>query len=84
LADKAVAGFTVNEERIAAAVRRNQSLVTALAPKIGYDRSAAIVKESVATGKSIEEIALAEPGLNSDEVRRLLDPGRMTEPGFTA
>lgn len=78
LADKAVAGFTVNEGRIAAAVRRNQSLVTALAPKIGYDRCAAIVKESVATGKTIEEIAMLEPGLDSDEVRRLLDPARMT------
>jgi fumarate hydratase class II len=82
LADKAVAGFTVNKVRVAGAVRKNQAIVTALAPRIGYDRCAEIVRESLATGTMIEEVAQKALGLNSDEVRRLLDPARMTHPGF--
>jgi fumarate hydratase class II len=82
LADKAVAGFTVNKVRVAGAVRKNQAIVAAQAPRIGYDRCAEIVRDSLATGKTIEEVARETLGLNSDEVRRLLDPARMTHPGF--
>jgi fumarate hydratase class II len=82
LADEAVAGFTVNKMRVADAVRKNQAIVAAQAPRIGYDRCAEIVRDSLATGKTIEEVARETLGLNSDEVRRLLDPARMTHPGF--
>src|SRR5439155_488093 len=40
LADSAVAGFKVNEARIAAALDRNPILVTALNPVIGYEKGA--------------------------------------------
>jgi fumarate hydratase, class II len=82
LADKAIAGFTVNKVRVADAVRKNQAIVTALALRIGYDRCAEIVRESLATGTTIEEVARETLGLNGEEVRRLLDPARMTHPGF--
>jgi fumarate hydratase class II len=82
LADKAIAGFTVDEVRVADALRKNQAMVTALAARIGYDRCADIVRESLATGATIEEVASKTLGLNSEEVRRLLDPARMTHPGF--
>jgi fumarate hydratase class II len=68
--------------RVADAVRKNQAIVAAQAPRIGYDRCAEIVRDSLATGKTIEEVARETLGLNSDEVRRLLDPARMTHPGF--
>jgi fumarate hydratase class II len=82
LADKAIAGFTVNKVRVADAIRKNQAIVTALALRIGYDRCAEIVRKSLATGTTIEEVARETLGLNSEEVRRLLDPARMTHPGF--
>ncbi len=82
LADKAIAGFTVDEVRVADALRKNPAIVTALAPRIGYDRCAEVVRESIATGTTIEEVARKTLGLNSEEVRRLLDPERMTYPGF--
>ena len=82
LADRAVAGFTVHEERIAAAVRQNPVLVTALARRIGYDRCAAIVHRALESGKSIEDVAREESGLSAGELRNLLDPARMTHPGF--
>jgi fumarate hydratase, class II len=82
LAARAVAGFTVNEERIAGAVRQNPILVTALAPRIGYDRCAAIVHHALESGRGIEEVAREESGLSAAELKSLLDPARMTRPGF--
>ncbi len=82
LADRAVAGFTVNEGRIAQAVGQNPVLVTALAPRIGYDRCAAIAHRALESGRSIEEVAQEESGLSALELRELLDPARMTRPGF--
>jgi fumarate hydratase class II/aspartate ammonia-lyase len=59
---------------------RTVSLATALAPRIGYAAAAEIVKESVRTGRTIAELAVAR-GIPAREARRLLDPGRQTRPG---
>jgi fumarate hydratase class II len=60
---------------------RTVSLATALAPRLGYARAAEIVKASVATGRSIVDLAAELGGLSPAEARRLLDPGRLTKPG---
>ena len=60
---------------------RTVSLATALAPRIGYEAAAAIVKESVRTGRSIVELAVERAGIPAREARRLLDPARLTRPG---
>ena len=44
--------------------------------------SAEIVKESVATGKSIIEIARERKQLTEEEIAEILDPVRMTEPQY--
>jgi fumarate hydratase class II len=56
-------------------------LATPLAPVIGYDKTAAIVKEANKQGKTIRELAYEMSGLSREEVDRLLDPAAMTEPG---
>ncbi len=56
------------------------SLATALNPYIGYAKAAEIAKESVATGKSIVEIARAKGYLSEEQINEILDPARMTEP----
>jgi fumarate hydratase class II len=84
LADKAIAGFTVDENRIGGALRKNPIIATALAPRIGYDLCAEIIRESQAAGRAIEEVACERSGLSAEEVRELLDPARMTYPGFPA
>ena len=56
-------------------------LATALAPVIGYDAAAALAKEALKSGRTIRELAL-ERGIAPDELDRLLDPARMTAPGF--
>jgi fumarate hydratase class II/aspartate ammonia-lyase len=60
---------------------RTVSLATALAPRVGYAAAAAIVKEALASGRTILEVAVARSGLPAAQVRRLLDPARLTRPG---
>src|SRR5512133_3820079 len=60
---------------------RTVSLATALAPRLGYARAAEIVKASVATGRSIVDLAAEMGGLSPAEARRLLDPAKLTRPG---
>lgn len=60
---------------------RTPSLATALNPVLGYDRAAAVVKKALASGKTIPETCLEEKLLTKNELDRLLNPHRMTEPG---
>ena len=58
------------------------SLATALNPYIGYQKAAEIVKESVATGRSIIDIARDKKLLSEQEIAEILDPVSMTEPQY--
>ena len=82
LADAAIGGFTVNEERLEEALARNPILVTALNPVIGYEKGAAVAKKAYAEGRPILEVAVAETGLSREELARLLDPTALTEGGI--
>ncbi len=82
LADMAIAGFTVNEERIAGLVGRNPILVTALNPVIGYELGAKIAKQAYAQGRSLKDVALENTQLTGEELDRLLDPRQLTEGGI--
>ncbi len=80
-ADKCVRGIEANKERCAELVELSMSMVTSLAPKIGYDRAADIAKESVKTGKTVRELCREKKVLPEAELERALDPIAMTEPG---
>ncbi len=56
-------------------------LATPLAPVIGYDKTAAIVKKALATDRTIRQVAYEEAGLDKEQLDILLDPAAMTEPG---
>jgi aspartate ammonia-lyase len=77
-----IAGITANAERCKFYAESTVSLATALNPYIGYAKAAEIVKESVATGKSIIEIARSKKLLSEDEIADILDPVKMTEPQY--
>jgi fumarate hydratase class II len=81
LADHALAGFTVNEERLREALDRNPILVTALNPIIGYEKGAAIAKRAYAEGRPILEVAAQMTHMDAQELRRLLDPVALTTGG---
>ena len=82
LADKAIAGFTVNEENIKAALDRNPILVTALNSVIGYDLGARIAKTAYAQGRSVMDVAEELTDLSRDELERLLNPYALTQGGI--
>jgi len=82
LADRAIAGFTVNTEQMRAALERNPILVTALNPVIGYELGAATAKKAYAEGRPIREVALEMTELSEEELARLLDPAGLTEGGI--
>ena len=79
---RCVRGITANEQRCQLYAQSTVSLATALNPYIGYAKAADIVKESVATGKSIIDIARAKNLLSEEEIAEILDPVRMTEPQY--
>jgi fumarate hydratase class II len=82
LADKAIAGFTVNRERIKLALERNPILVTALNPVIGYDKGAATAKQAYKEGRPILDVAEQTTGLTRDALKELLDPLALTKGGI--
>jgi fumarate hydratase, class II len=82
LADRAIAGFKVNEARIAEALDRNPILVTALNPVIGYEKGAAIAKAAYAQGRPIREVAREMTQLPAAELDKLLDPAELTRGGI--
>ena len=82
LADQAIAGFTVNQENLAAALDRNPILVTAMNSVIGYDKGAAIAKKAYAEGRPVRDVAAEMTDLTDDELDRLLDPADLTRGGI--
>lgn len=83
LADKALAGFTINDEHLDQAVGRNPVLVTALNPVIGYSKAAAIAKEAYRTGRAIIDVAEEQTDLGRDRLEALLDPLKLTRGGLS-
>ncbi|GMQ89861.1 MAG: class II fumarate hydratase [Gammaproteobacteria bacterium] len=82
LADKAVAGFSVNAQRLQGALARSPILVTALNTIIGYDQAAAIAKKAYAEHRPVLEVAKEMTDLNEKELEDLLDPARLTKGGI--
>lgn len=81
LADKAIAGFTVNEAKIASLVEMNPILVTALNPIIGYEKGAAIAKIAAKEGRRVKDVAVEQTDLSAEHLAQILDPRKLTEGG---
>jgi aspartate ammonia-lyase len=80
LDQRCVRGITVKRERCEFYAGSTIALATALNPYIGYAKAAALVKESVATGRSIVELAREQGLMSEEQIREVLDPKTMTEP----
>lgn len=83
LADDAIAGFSVNEENIAALIGKNPVLVTALNPIIGYDLGAKIAKTAYAQKRPLKDVAREMTDLSDAQLDAALDPRQLTEGGIT-
>jgi aspartate ammonia-lyase len=78
---RCVAGIQADVERCRRYAEDTVALVTALSPRIGYDRAAALAKEVLTSGRSVREAAAAQGLLTPAEIGELLDLRRLTEPG---
>jgi fumarate hydratase class II len=76
-----VEGIRADEKRIRELMERSLMLVTALAPKIGYDNAAKVAKSAHARGTTLKEEALRLGFVTSAEFDRLVQPEKMTRPG---
>ena len=63
-------GIEVNHDRMEELVEKSLMLVTALAPHIGYEKSAKISKKAFADGSSLKEAALALGYVTEEEYDR--------------
>jgi aspartate ammonia-lyase len=79
---RCVAGITANVARCNMYAQSTVSLATALNPYVGYAKAAELVKESIATGRTIIEVARDSKLLNEEQIAEILDPQRMTEPQY--
>ncbi len=81
--ERCIDGIEANTERCAELIEYSLSMVTSLAPLIGYEPAAKIAKESVATGKTVRELCFAQLdtlGITADQLTAALDPAGMTAP----
>lgn len=78
--DNCVVGIAPREDNIKAALERSLMLVTALAPRIGYDNAANIAKTAHKNGTTLREEALKGGYVSEEEFDRLVDPRKMIGP----
>jgi fumarate hydratase class II len=79
-ADKCVSGIIANDSRARELLELNLSTCTALAPRIGYDKAAALSKEAFKTGRTVRDVAREQKVLPDEDLNEVLDYRRMTEP----
>ena len=65
-------GLTANQSKLRENIENSPVIVTLLAPKIGYLKSAELFKESLKTGKTIRELVITKKLLTNKEVNSLL------------
>jgi fumarate hydratase class II len=79
--DNCVSGIRANQARIRELMERSLMLVTALAPRIGYQRAAEIAKAAHAAGTTLREEAIRLGYVSAADFDRLVRPEKMIGPG---
>ncbi|TMJ77442.1 MAG: class II fumarate hydratase [Alphaproteobacteria bacterium] len=78
--DNCVVGIEAREDNIRASLDRSLMLVTALAPKIGYDNAAKIAKTAHKNGTTLRQEAVGGGYVSAEEFDRIVDPKKMIGP----
>jgi fumarate hydratase, class II len=78
--DNCVVGIKADEARIKELMERSLMLVTALSPKIGYDKAAQVAKAAHANGTTLREEAVRLGFVSGAEFDRLVRPEKMVRP----
>ncbi len=80
--ERCVEGIEADEERAYHLVEQNLIVVTALNPRIGYDKGAEVAKEAFSSGRTVREVVREKGYLDRKELDQALDIKRMTEGGI--
>ena len=83
LSNKAIKTFKINAKNINESLSKNPILVTALNRKIGYGKAALIAKKAYKENKAIIDVASEETGISKAELKKLLDPSKLTKGGLS-
>ena len=78
--DKLLKDLKVDKKKCEDYIEKSLSMCTILVPIIGYDKTAQIAYEAYETGKTIRELLLEKNILSDMEVKKILDPSKMTHP----
>ncbi len=79
-----VPGITADEGRCYMYAKQSQGLATVLSPNLGYETVAKLVQEATEKKVDILELIRSRGLLSGEEIRKLLDPRVITEPGILA
>ena len=82
LATRCIQGITANREHCRRMVENSIGLVTALNPLLGYEKSAEIAKEALASGRAVTDIVLEKGYLSREQIEEVLRPENMTKPRY--
>ncbi|MBE3552304.1 MAG: class II fumarate hydratase [Kyrpidia tusciae] len=77
---RCVEGLEVDQDQCRHWVERSTALATALNPVIGYDRAAELAKRAYQEGRTVREVAEASGWVSAEDIHRLMDLHRMTDP----
>jgi fumarate hydratase class II len=80
-ADRCLVGIEPDRERLQAYAEATPQAATALNPVLGYERVAALVKESAKTGRTIRQVVLDAGVLDEAELDQALDLLALTKGG---
>ncbi len=69
-----ISGLEADRDRTRNCVEQSLAMGTALAPEIGYDAAARLVKNAYLTGRTVREIAIEQSGMSPEKVNELLNP----------
>jgi aspartate ammonia-lyase len=80
LAERCVSGITANIAWARHQVETSPSVVTALAPMIGYERATTIAREALQTGRTVRELVLEHGWLDAESIDAAFTPAALTRP----
>jgi aspartate ammonia-lyase len=80
LRERCIVGITANRDHIRALLEHSIGIVTALVPHIGYERSTALAREALESGRGVYELVLEKGWLSREQLAEILSPDAMTRP----
>ena len=75
-----IRGLKANKKKIKESLDNSLMLVTALAPKIGYDNAGRIAKNAHKNGTTLKEEAIKSGLINEKDYEKIVDPKKMIKP----